>query len=188
LPTSNPYAIVHFIEKLMEMKPQSILDVGPGFGKYGFLAREYLEVWFWRIKKSEWKIQIDCLEAYEPYISVVHKYIYNNIYIGDVRKFPLRTLPNYDVIIFSDVIEHMEKDVGKKVLARLYDKANKAVLVSTPAEWYGARRGCKPDDFESHVCYWAPEEILAIYKNTEIIHSGSERGMKTYLAVIKKDS
>ncbi len=32
------------IDWLVELQPRSVLDIGVGFGKWGFLAREYLDV------------------------------------------------------------------------------------------------------------------------------------------------
>jgi len=34
------------MELITLTNPQCILDVDAGFGKYGFLSREYLELWF----------------------------------------------------------------------------------------------------------------------------------------------
>ena len=41
MPTSNHGAISLVLEVLVRLRPQSILDVGTGRGKYGVLCREY---------------------------------------------------------------------------------------------------------------------------------------------------
>lgn len=51
------------------MDPRSVLDIGTGFGKYGILCREYLELWDGRQQYSDFKRRIDGVEAYSPYNS-----------------------------------------------------------------------------------------------------------------------
>ncbi len=43
MPTSHLYQISDILEIISLIRPRSVLDVGVGFGKYGLLAREYLE-------------------------------------------------------------------------------------------------------------------------------------------------
>jgi hypothetical protein len=51
-----------------------------GFGKYGVLCREYLELWDGRENYHEFKRRIDGVEAYDKYITPIHKFVYNNMY------------------------------------------------------------------------------------------------------------
>lgn len=43
MPTSHPNQINEIIQIAELLRPASVLDVGVGYGKYGFLLREYLE-------------------------------------------------------------------------------------------------------------------------------------------------
>lgn len=87
MPTSYPENISSIICFIRHLKPKSVLDIGPGFGKYGLLCREYLDIWNkWTYSKDKWDIRIDAIEAFANYITPVHKYIYNNIYIGDAKE------------------------------------------------------------------------------------------------------
>jgi hypothetical protein len=79
MPSSHLYQIPTIIKIICGLKPDSILDIGCGFGKYGFLAREYLEIWQSRYQKSEWVIKIDCIEVYGPYLTELPQYIYFKI-------------------------------------------------------------------------------------------------------------
>jgi len=45
MPTSHPFQLDDIVQLIIETAPLSILDIGVGFGKYGLLAREYLEIW-----------------------------------------------------------------------------------------------------------------------------------------------
>lgn len=44
LPSSQYYHISKILELIIAIDPSSVLDVGTGFGKYGVLCREYLEL------------------------------------------------------------------------------------------------------------------------------------------------
>lgn len=44
MPTSHFYQLDQLTELIFILNPKSILDIGVGFGKYGFLAREYLNL------------------------------------------------------------------------------------------------------------------------------------------------
>ena len=63
MPSSAPNQINQIVQLMMIVKPQSLLDIGIGFGKFGFLAREYLELWDRRNKYDDWQRRIDGIEA-----------------------------------------------------------------------------------------------------------------------------
>jgi hypothetical protein len=44
MPTSHKYQIKEIMELMVLINPKKILDLGIGFGKYGYLAREYLDI------------------------------------------------------------------------------------------------------------------------------------------------
>jgi len=63
LPTGFYHQIPLIIEIVRTLSPRSILDVGVGFGKYGFLLREYMELWDESTKAyGVWNIKIDGVE------------------------------------------------------------------------------------------------------------------------------
>lgn len=131
MPTSWYQAIPLILHHVEREQPQSILDVGVGFGKYGFLMREILEIPFERYHKQQWKIRIDGVEAFETYMTPVHDYVYDRIYYGNVVEL-VDHLPSYDVVLLIDVLEHFSKDEGLYVIHKLLERTNKALIVSTP--------------------------------------------------------
>ncbi len=46
MPTSWYQVIPHILDLLQNEQPRSILDIGVGFGKYGLLIRDTLEITF----------------------------------------------------------------------------------------------------------------------------------------------
>lgn len=131
MPVSIQVQITHCLNKIIQVQPQSVLDVGCGFGKWGYLCREYLDVFPGRPYKHQWTTRIDAIEFFEPYIMDHQRFLYSNIMIGDVRDL-CKEIDNYDLIIAGDVIEHMFKDEAEAVVETLYAKANKLLMVNIP--------------------------------------------------------
>ena len=73
----SPLNTMSMVLNLAEMiRPESILDVGAGFGGAGFLIRQYLDLRTDRKKGfADWSIRIDGIEIFEKYITPVHAYI-----------------------------------------------------------------------------------------------------------------
>lgn len=134
MPTSSYRKIGRVLDILQHVKEvDSVLDVGIGFGKFGFLLREHLDVRKRRYFRHEWKARIDGIEVYSDYLTVLHSFVYDNIYVGDIREL-LETLPQYDVIVLADVIEHMPYEDGVRVLKSLFnDHCRKGMVVSYPS-------------------------------------------------------
>jgi len=131
MPVSTPVHISTCMSYITTLNPRSVLDVGCGFGLWGFLCREYLDVWNGRVQPSEWQVRIDGIELFEPYIQAHQRALYSQIMIADIRVV-LDSLEEYDLIIAGDVIEHLEKPEGERVIERLYDRARKALLINLP--------------------------------------------------------
>jgi 2-polyprenyl-3-methyl-5-hydroxy-6-metoxy-1,4-benzoquinol methylase len=155
MPTSDPSGIAPVLQEVMRLRPQTILDVGIGMGKWAMLFREYLEGWgAHRVSPDEFKLTIDGVEIYEPYIQPWHHAIYDAIHIGDVRTLAPE-LPRYDLVYLGDVIEHMPKPDGAKLLQ---DLKFKTAIVSTPAMKTRMIRG-KPNPFLDHKCVWTAADF-----------------------------
>lgn len=158
MPVSTPVHISHCLAVILGLAPRSILDVGCGFGLWGFLCREYLDVFSERVQKDEWKVRIDGLELFEPYIQPHHRHLYDSIRIADIRD-AAPGLDAYDLIIAGDVIEHLDKGDAKEVLRHLHEKANMALLVNIPLGdgWeHGIVHG---NPGELHRSQWAVEDF-----------------------------
>src|SRR3972149_759069 len=87
MPSSRPELIPFVINLVMQLQPRSILEIGTGFGEYGFLFREYLDIWGAaadpaRLSRENWQVRIDGIECFAPYISDLQRRIYNRIIIG----------------------------------------------------------------------------------------------------------
>src|SRR5687768_16646142 len=136
MPSSRPNIIPTVIHIVKQLRPASILDVGVGFGKWGHLFREYTDIVAAehdprRYQRKHWQIRIDGIEGHAAYLTPMHRFLYNEIFIGDARQI-VRNIPGYDLIFLGDIIEHFEKADGLSLLRRCVAKAKKAVVLSTP--------------------------------------------------------
>ena len=159
MPTS-PYAHMQtFVNYLIETNPSSLLDIGLGNGKLGFVARDLLDVMLGqRHKRREWQVRIDGIEIFGDYIQNHQKDIYDNIYIGDAFEI-IDQLGPYEMIVIGDVLEHFDKDKGWQFLERCVARSTGHIILNIPLgdaweqpEMYG-------NPYEKHRSVWKWSEL-----------------------------
>ena len=95
-----------------------VLDVGAGEGTYWNLLHQYYAT-------------IDAVEVFKPNIDNFKlKDKYHKVYNIDIKDFKYQ---NYDIIIFGDVIEHLEINEAQEVLKYAYTHC-KEMIVAVPYE------------------------------------------------------
>ena len=148
MPTSEYRQIPYVLDVIANERPKTVLDVGAGYGKYGFLAREFGDA-----------ERVDALDATPPRFAA-----YDHVWTGDLRNIDALLppdAPRYDLALFIDVIEHLEKPEGYRLLDALVLRARK-VLVTTP--W-----GFRPQEvpgmpYETHRSGWQPWDFRGRYR------------------------
>lgn len=154
MPCSRPSALAQMCNRIMEKNPMSVLDIGVGFGKFGFLAREYTDVRLGRY--FNWETRIDGIEIFEKYITQLQRKIYDNIHIGNAIDI-LPTLDQYDMIICSDMLEHLSNKDGL-LLLDLVRKKSKFAMIATPARVL-QQEAVYDNEYERHISAWSGEEL-----------------------------
>jgi SAM-dependent methyltransferase len=169
MPVSTSVHISHCLSRIIQLEPASVLDVGCGFGLWGFLCREYLDVINERVQPESWRTRIDGIELFEPYILAHQRALYSSIQIADIRDVAA-SVDEYDLIITGDVIEHLDKADGEAVISLLYQKARLALMVNIPIGdgWEHPERHGNPG--ELHRSQWYVEDFLA-YPNEHTAYS-----------------
>lgn len=149
MPSSYIDNVPQIIKLIQQVDPKSVLDVGVGYGKYGYLIREYVDDW-------RGMTQIHGIEIHKPYQPEDKSKAYDLITYGDFRDCQL-PWDIYDLILLIDVLEHFTKDDAAKVLAKARRYGRK-VLVATPQGFYpqGERNG---NPHEEHKSGWQAEEL-----------------------------
>ena len=122
--------IPQILQAVKESGARTILDIGPGFGKYGLLIREqYLSD---KAAAGELTpvddLNIDCIETTKYFLDNKRLLsLYRSVTEGDFRDLsPL----NYDLILLIDVIEHYPKE---EILKWLHNNKG-PYLISTPKD------------------------------------------------------
>lgn len=123
--------IKEYLEKRFKNNAR-ILDVGAGSGTYYDLLHEYFKI-------------IDGVEVFKPNIDNYGlESKYNRVYNIDIKDFKYDF---YDIIIFGDVIEHLEIKEAQEVLKYAYSRCRE-VVVAVP---YMYKQGIEEDNvYEIH--------------------------------------
>lgn len=136
------------------MRPQRVLDVGVGFGKWGFLMREAFDYIEGRVERAEWRVRIDGIDAHR-YESPLLDWVYDDFRVVDVLDV-VDELTGYDVVVIGDAIEHFEKDQGISLLDALL-RQNRNVVLTTPLEFFEQHRDANL--YEDHRSHWTIDDF-----------------------------
>lgn len=156
MPTSVPYCVPIVAGVARQLRPRSVLDVGVGFGKYGFVLREFTDIWDMEsvadYDRSSWKTRIDGIDATPQYITPMHRFLYDELHLGDVRSL-IDTLPQYDLIIMGDLLEHFDKEEGFALIEKLLSHTTKCLLLIFPHRC-AINHDVLGNPFEAHRSAW----------------------------------
>jgi hypothetical protein len=155
MPVSIWLGLEDCLQVIIERRPRAVLDAGIGFGLWGGLLRQYLDVWSGRVYPAQWATRIDGIEIADQRVQAHARYLYTDIFIGDITEVvPRRAAEQpYDVILFGDVLEHLPKDSGRAVLDAAVALARQLVVVRIPLGDGWRREGREePDHHRSQWC------------------------------------
>lgn len=136
-----------------------VLDVGVGSGTYYNLLGNYFK-------------NIDGVEVFKPNIEKYElEKKYNKVYNVDIKDFEYDF---YDIIIFGDIIEHLEVEDAQKVLEYAKDRCRE-MIVAVP---YCYEQGVEEDNvYEIHKqADLTPENVLERYPMLELLYGNSFYG------------
>jgi len=169
MPTSRPNIITIMCEWMRRHADRinSVLDIGMGFGKWGFLAREYIYTWKKDLTLYEYKnykdFRVDAIEIYPDIITPLQSEIYNKIYIGCATEI-INEVDDYDLIIMGDVLEHVVKEDGLILLNKCIAKS-KYTALATPI-YFDKGRAVLGNEYEKHKCMWKNSDFINAKYNT----------------------
>jgi hypothetical protein len=178
MPTSDFHAITDVLHVIEQIKPASILEIGVGFGRWGVLCHEILDIYYERYKPADWTLQMDGIEIFENYKNPLWDSFYRQIFIGDAFEL-IDKMNRYDLIFAGDVIEHFEKQKGKQLIEKFLEHAE-CVIITSPVGFL--HQDCQfGNSHEEHKSGWSEEDFKKwphLYKR--IGH--------TFLTVLAKNS
>jgi len=124
----NPSVDTATAQQIAKICPASVLDVGCGDGFYGSVVRQIFPYTYLAGIDSNPKWVEHCRELGTVYDEVIE---------GDLSSYDFGS---YDLVIFGDVLEHLEKSVAMESLKRCL-QTSKFVIVNGPV-------GFQPQDHE----------------------------------------
>jgi hypothetical protein len=114
---------------------------------------------------------ITCFDIFKPYLNTCRLYGFKTVN-GDARKLnKYFSNKSFDIVWLIDVIEHMSKDDGYKLMANAEKIARKQVLISTPLGWYPQDHECvdepwkggnsykEVNKYQDHVSAWYLKDL-----------------------------
>ena len=153
MPSSEPWRLSPVAEFIYRLHPQSVLDIGIGFGKWGVLAREYTDVTKGRCTNKDWQARIEGIEIWPAYESILWA-AYDQVHIGNAAEI-LPTLGKFDLILAVEILEHLTRHDGLKLIAEI--KAHtKHFVVSYSNSLSGPVYG---NQYEAHISRWSPDDF-----------------------------
>lgn len=157
MPSSAPVFETEIEKAFMALQPKTALDVGVGFGLYGFKMRQYADVIWGRIKPDEWGCRITGVEAFPEYIHAASRYVYDEIIERPIEDV-VELLPTYDLAFCGDMIEHLPKQQGKWVLSELIKRA-RVLIVKVPLGMDWEQGEVFGNPFEEHKSVWTERDF-----------------------------
>jgi len=142
------------------MEGKLILDLGHGYGATGLYIRT-------RTYKRGW-CELVGVDPFQEYHDIQKKMgIYDKLYVerGENMHFPDKI---FDLSIAQHTIEHVEKEVGYKMLSELERVTNDRVIICTPNGYTesGPLDG-NPDN--NHLSGWEAKDFKELGYKTRII-------------------
>jgi len=141
--------------------PRRVLDVGCGWGTYGWLCRQYLDPAFSGAGGEDTpRPEIIGVEVFERYRNPIWELAYDDVVIGDAVDV-VPTLGSFDLVLLCDVIEHLSKDAGLRLLDALLSRSP-CVLVSSPLGEM-EQDALFDNEAERHLSAWTRRDFAAYH-------------------------
>lgn len=139
------------------LNPKFVLDIGKGFGKYGFLFHEYFGID--ASKKIDHKssmmqqsnLQMDAIEVDDTLMLPHLSHFYDKVHFGDVFKLAPNISKRYDLVLMIDVVEHLEKQQTLNLIKKFVQDGS-VVLIATPIEYFNQH--LYESVYEEHISHW----------------------------------
>lgn len=159
MPVSDINNLTSIAKTIEGIQPKSVLDLGIGFGKYGVICREILDVAHGRVQKEQWKTFIRGVEGFEQYRNPCWS-VYSEVNIMDFSKTDDYPHRGYDLVLMIDSLEHLDKSTGAELLTLLM-LHNRYVLVSVPTgDYYLEQGAANGNEYECHRAHWTPRDLV----------------------------
>jgi SAM-dependent methyltransferase len=133
---------------MARLDPRRVLDIGPGYGRYGFLFRE-------RVDDFRWERVLHGVDVFPAYMERSRmSALYDRLFEGDFLEVEIDEA--YDLVLMIDVLEHFSEEDGERALEKAIALAP-CVLVATPLGYVQGEMYGNP--YEEHRSEWPSERL-----------------------------
>jgi len=163
MPIGSYVAVPLLAQALLKRSPASVLDLGMGFGGCGVIVRQWLDFGI-----RPWKTHLVGVEAWADYRNPVWD-LYDVIYVQPIEEFLPACTESFNCILLGDVLEHFEKDAGRRLLDAIKSKVAPAgcFLVTTPARFF-PQDAVYGNELERHRSLWSESDLKKLGFNVEL--------------------
>ncbi|MBN1804565.1 MAG: class I SAM-dependent methyltransferase [Sedimentisphaerales bacterium] len=111
------------------------------------------------VSKGSYRVGLD---MYEPYIAESRRQkIHDEYVVGDARSLPFDAR-SFDCVIATDVLEHLSKADGLKMIGEMERVARRKIILTTPNGFLPTYAGPKDNPEEEHLCGWSREHLTEL--------------------------
>jgi ubiquinone/menaquinone biosynthesis C-methylase UbiE len=120
-----------------------VLDLACGFGSYAYRMRV----------EKEGRPIIVGLDLWKPYIMKIKELrLYDDVILGDANHLPFIS-NSFDIVLASEIIEHIPKKFGERFLFEVERVSKKMVIIVTPCGFM-PQKDIHGNPYEKHLSEW----------------------------------
>jgi hypothetical protein len=147
MPTSDPQGKDWALHTYLKIRPELVIDIGPGDGTYAKLMRPH--------HRAHWV----GIEAWGPYITTYQlDQLYDVAHVADARLVDWSWFLTADLVIAGDVLEHMSR-LHASVLLDGLKLQFPNLLIAIPV-LHLDQDAVNGNPFERHIDHWTYEAML----------------------------
>ncbi len=148
MPISDYRHIPQVLDEVYALQPETVLELGIGFGKWGVLLREVLDAMYGRCQPDQWQRKIDGYEIWADYGNPCWG-AYDSVRCRDFTTDEQWRFERKELVMMMDSLEHLTPEVGRPFLRALVEN-NKHVIISVPNGYMPQDGSPYGNSYENH--------------------------------------
>src|SRR6185369_10651145 len=169
MPISDYRHIPQVLDEVYALQPETVLELGIGFGKWGVLLREVLDAMYGRCRPDQWNRRIEGIEVWEDYRNPCWD-VYDKITIANFAQ-DYHTFTRWPLVLMMDSLEHLTPEVGRPFLESLV-KNNKHVIISVPNGYMPQDSSPYGNEYENHRWTFNGLAEFAHFEGVKLLYQG----------------